>query len=143
MLIGEYIHSIDSKKRLAIPSKFRIELGSKLVLTRGLDNSLFLYPKKDWDAFVEKLKKLPLGQSDNRSFARLMLSGAIETEIDNLGRILIPEYLKDYALLKKKVVLVGVLNRLEIWSEENWQEYKNKAEKSIGDVAEKLGGLGI
>lgn len=143
MIIGEYIYTIDSKKRLAIPVKLRADFGQKAILTKGLDNSLFLYPTKEWGNLVEKLKTLPLGQASSRSFTRVMLSGAAEVEFDSFGRILIPDYLKEFASLNKKVVLVGVLNRLEIWSEDNWKDYKKNSEKSIGDIAEKLGELGI
>lgn len=143
MLIGEFIHSIDSKKRLAVPAKFRRELGKRAVLTRGLDNCLFLFPLKEWQVFAEKLSKLPVGQQNSRSFIRIMLAGATDVELDGLGRILIPDYLKNYAGLKKKVVIAGLFTRCEIWDEENWREYQKNAEKASGDIAEKLGELGI
>jgi MraZ protein len=143
MFIGEYVYSIDEKKRLAIPVKFRKELGKIAILTKGLDECLFLYPKKEWEKLVEKLKKLPLSQADARGFVRLMLAGAMEIKIDSLGRILIPDYLKEYAKLKKRVVLTGVLNRIEIWDEEKWKEYKEKTEKEIGSIAERLKDLQI
>jgi MraZ protein len=143
MFIGEYVYSIDEKKRLAIPVKFRKELGKIAILTKGLDECLFLYPKKEWEKLVEKLKKLPLSQADARGFVRLMLAGAMEIKIDSLGRILIPDYLKEYAKLKKRVVLTGVLNRIEIWDEEKWKEYKEKTEKEIGNIAERLKDLQI
>ena len=143
MFIGEYLHSIDNKKRLAIPSRFRKELGEKSILTRGLDNCLFLYPTQEWHKFSEKLGQLSMGQANTRSFARLMLSGAIEVEFDNLGRILIPDYLKTYSDLRKKVVIAGVLNRLEIWDQEKWVNYKKEIEKNTDAIAEKLGELGL
>ena len=143
MFIGEYLHSIDNKKRLAIPSRFRKELGEKSILTRGLDNCLFLYPVQEWDKFSEKLGQLSMGQTNTRSFARLMLSGAVEVEFDNLGRILIPDYLKTYSDLKKKIVITGVLNRLEIWDQEKWDNYKKEIEKNTDAIAEKLGELGL
>lgn len=143
MFIGEYIHTLDTKKRLAIPSRFRKELGKKGVITKGLDNCLILYPQKEWEKIAEKLGSLPTTQSDARSFARVMLSGAMEVKIDNLGRILIPDYLKEYASFKKEVAIIGLFNRIEIWSLENWKEYKKKAEVSVEDVAEKLKELGI
>jgi len=143
LLIGEFIHSIDSKKRLAVPAKFRRELGKRAVLTRGLDNCLFLFPLKEWQVFAEKLSKLPVGQQNSRSFIRIMLAGATDVELDGLGRILIPDYLKNYAGLKKKVVIAGLFTRCEIWDEENWREYQKNAEKASGDIAEKLGELGI
>jgi MraZ protein len=143
MFIGEYLHLIDNKKRLAIPSKFRKELGDKSILTRGLDNCLFLYPIGEWQKFSEKLGQLSMGQANTRNFARLMLSGASEVEFDNLGRILIPDYLKNYADLKKKIVVAGVLNRLEIWDQEKWDNYKKEIEKNTDAIAEKLGELGL
>ncbi len=143
MFIGEYVYSIDEKKRLAIPVKFRKNLGKVAILTKGLEECLFLYPQAEWRKLVEKLKKLPLSQADARGFVRLMLAGAMEIKIDSLGRILIPDYLKEYAKLKKRVVLTGVLNRIEIWDEEKWKEYKEKTEKEIGSIAERLKDLQI
>ena len=143
MFIGEYTYSIDDKKRLAVPAKFRQFLGKKAVITRGLDQCLFLYPAKEWGNLARKLAKLPLSQADARGFARLMLTGAMEVSIDNLGRILIPDYLKTYAFLKKKVVIAGVLNRVEIWDEKKWQGYKKKTETEVGDIAERLKELGV
>jgi len=143
MLIGEYKHNIDAKKRLAIPSKFRKELGEGAVLTRGLDNCLFVFPLKQWEEFAEKLGNMPIGSRDMRAFARLMLSGAVEVDFDVLGRILIPEYLKQYAALKKVAVVTGVYNRLEIWDEERWNTYKERLEENSDKIAEKLGELGI
>lgn len=143
MFIGEYTYSIDEKKRLAIPPKFRKLLGSRAVITKGLDQCLFLYPAKEWDALAKKLSQLPLSQSDARGFARIMLSGAMEVNFDNLGRILVPDYLKIYAHFKKKLVIAGLYNRIEIWSEEKWQEYKEKTEKEVGDIAERLKELGV
>jgi len=143
MFIGEYTYSIDAKKRLAIPAKFRQLLGKKAFITRGLDNCLFIYPAREWQQLAQKLSKLPLSQSDARGFARLMLTGAMDTKLDNLGRILIPDYLKDYAQLGKKVVIAGVYNRIEIWDETKWQTYKKKAETAAGDIAERLKELGV
>ena len=143
MFIGEYTYSIDEKKRLAIPAKFRPLLGKKAVITRGLDQCLFFFPVKEWGDLAKKLAQLPLSQADARGFARLMLTGAMEVNLDNLGRILIPDYLKTYALLKKKVVIAGVYNRVEIWDEGKWQEYKKKTETTVGDIAEKLKELGV
>ena len=143
MFIGEYTYSIDEKKRLAIPAKFRPLLGKKAVITRGLDQCLFLFPAKEWGNLAKKLAQLPLSQADARGFARLMLTGAMEVNLDNLGRILIPDYLKTYAILKKKVVIAGVYNRVEIWDERKWQEYKKKTETTVGDIAEKLKELGV
>ncbi len=143
MFIGEYTYSIDDKKRLAIPAKFRKILGQKAVITRGLDNCLFLYPLKEWGKLADKLNKLPLSQADARGFARLMLVGAMDVTIDNLGRILIPDYLKKYASLKKKIVIAGVYDRIEVWDEQKWNEYKEKTEAGMEDIAERLGELGV
>jgi len=143
MFIGEYQYTLDEKKRVAIPSKFRQELGKKAILTRGLDGCLFLFSKKEWEKLAQKLESLPLGQADARGFRRLMLAGAMEVTLDRLGRILIPDYLKKYAGLSKKVVIVGVGNHLEIWNEETWKKYQEKSEREIGDMAERLSQLGI
>ncbi len=143
MLIGEYKHSLDSKKRTAIPAKFRKEIGKKAVITRGLDQCLFVYTLKEWEQMAEKLSSLSMGKSDTRDFARMMLAGASEADVDALGRILIPDYLKEYANLKEKVVIAGVYKRLEIWNEENWENYKQRVEKQTDVLAEKLGELGM
>ncbi len=143
MFIGEYTYSIDDKKRLAIPGKFRQTLGKKAIITRGLDNCLFLYPAREWEKLAKKLSQLPLSQADARGFARIMLAGAMEVNLDRLGRILIPDYLKKYASLQKKVVIAGLYNRIEIWDEKNWTFYKQKMEKEAGDIAERLKELGV
>ncbi len=143
MLIGEYRHTIDIKKRIAIPSKFRKELGKKVIITKGLENCLFVYSEKKWKEVMEKLEKMPTVQSGARSFVRIMLAGAMEVELDRLGRVLIPDYLKEYASLKKNVVICGLSNKLEIWDSEQWNKYKKKVEKEIAEVSEKLGELGI
>lgn len=143
MLIGEYIYTIDEKKRIAIPAKWRKDLGKKVVVTTGLDICLVLYPVKEWKKLVKKLENLPTGQVDARGLARIMLSGAVDVELDKLGRILIPDYLKKYARLKKNVALLGLSNRIEIWDEEGWKKYKEKTEKEIGDMASRLERLGF
>ena len=143
MFLGEFSHSIDAKKRLAIPSKFRSELGTKAVLTIGFDTCLFLYPEKEWEKLAEKLSALPIGQTSVRDLNRLMLAGAAEVEFDKLGRILVPEYLMKYAGFKKKAVVAGLYNRVEVWDEAKWNAYKAKAQKNIGNLAEKMGELGV
>ncbi len=143
MFIGEYQHSVDPKKRLALPSKFRKELGTRVVVTRGLDKCLFVYPLKTWKELAEKLGTLPMGESSTRSFVRLMLAGAVDSDVDSQGRILLPEYLKEYAGLSKSVTVAGLFNRLEIWDETKWKTYRNKAEENSDEVAEQLGKLGI
>lgn len=143
MLIGEYKHSLDPKKRVSIPSKFRKEIGETAVITRGLDQCLFVYSMEEWKKVAEKLSELPTGQSDTRNFVRMMLAGAVDVELDALGRVLIPDYLKEFAGLKSKVVIAGVYKRLEIWNEENWENYKQRIEKQTDLLAEKLGELGV
>jgi MraZ protein len=143
MFIGEYSHTLDDKKRLAIPSKFRKQLGKKAVITRGLDNCLVLYPLDEWQKLAEKLGALPTSQIDARGFARLMLAGAMEVSLDSLGRILIPDYLKEYAGLKKSIKVIGLFNRIEIWDEDKWERYKKRTEASAEDIAERLKELGI
>jgi len=143
MFIGEYKYSIDDKKRLAIPVKFRQLLGKKAVITQGLDKCLILYPTREWGNLAKKIAKLPLAQADARSFARLMLGGAMEVAFDGLGRILIPDYLKNYAGMKKKVIFVGLYDRVEVWDEEEFQTNKKKTEMAAGDIAERLKDLGV
>lgn len=143
MFIGEYLHAIDLKKRMAVPSKFRADLKNKVVVTRGLDKCLFIYPLKVWAELAGKLGTLPVGESATRSFIRLMLAGAVDVEVDKQGRILIPDFLKNYAGLNKNVIVAGIYNRLEIWDEKKWQEYKQKAEKNTDEIAEQLGKLGV
>src|SRR3989338_1576600 len=143
MLIGEYKHNLDPKKRLAVPAKLRKDLGERAVLTRGLDNCLFLYTAVEFQKLTERLAQLPTGKSDIRSLVRSLLAGATEVELDGLGRILIPDYLKNHADLKRRVVIAGVYNRLEIWDEERWESYKKESEKHTDTIAEKLGELGL
>lgn len=143
MLIGEYKHTIDAKKRISLPAKFRRELGKKAVITRGLDKCLFVYSLEEWKKVAETLSGLSTGQADSRNFGRLMLAGAVDVEIDSLGRILIPDYLKDYAELKEKAVVAGVYKRIEIWNEKRWEEFKAGVEEKADLLAEKLGELGV
>ncbi len=143
MFIGEYQYSIDDKKRLAIPPKFRKLLEKGGVITRGLDNCLFLYSRDEWEKLAVKLSAMPLSRADARGFSRIMLSGAMEVDFDSMGRILVPDYLKDYAQLKKKVIVAGLYNRIEIWDSDKWSTYKEKTEKEAGDIAERLNELGV
>jgi len=143
MLIGEYTYTLDTKRRLAIPVKFRKLLGKKAVITKGLDNCLFLFSMKEWEKLSEKFSQLSLGKADARGFGRFMLAGATDVTIDSLGRILIPEYLKKHAKMNKKVVITGLFNKIEIWDEKEWDRCKIKIEKEAGNIAERLGALGI
>lgn len=143
MFLGQYLHSIDDKGRIAVPMKFRDDLAKGAVVTRGLDSSLFLLPLEEWGKLAEKLASLPLGQASSRAFARLMLAGAMDVKLDGQGRCVIPEYLRTYAGLKKNVVVVGVHNRMELWDEEEWKKYTEKTEEDAEAIAEQLGGLGL
>ena len=143
MLLGEYRHNLDTKGRMAIPAKFRDKLTAGAIITRGIDNCLFVFANAEWEVLAQKLIALPLAQANSRAFVRLMLAGATDVEIDNQGRILIPDYLRKYAGLKKEVIVAGLYNRVEIWDEAAWQAYKAKTESSSEEIAEKLGELGI
>jgi len=143
MFIGEYNHNLDEKGRLAVPIKFRNDLKKGAVVTKGLDGCLFLYPLSEWKVLADKLSKLPISQANTRAFARLMLAGAMDVQVDKQGRIIIPDYLRKYAGMKKKIIVNGLYNHLEIWDENNWEKYKRKTEKESGDIAEKLGELGV
>jgi MraZ protein len=143
MLIGEYTHTLDEKKRISLPSKFRKELGKKVVVTHGLDNCLFLYPLKEWEKISEKLGNLSIGQADTRGFNRIMLAGAVELDVDAIGRILIPEFLREFANMGSKTVFAGVHSRVEVWDESRWKSYKAKVLKQADQLAEKLGEIGV
>lgn len=143
IFIGEYEHLLDDKNRLAVPKKFRPAFKGGAVVTRGLDNCLFLYPGSQWKQLAEKLSKLPLSQSKSRAFSRLMLAGAMEVELDKQGRVVLPDYLKAFGQLEKHVVIAGLYNRLEIWSQSNWQLYKASTEKDSVSIAETLAELGV
>lgn len=138
MFMGEYHHNIDSKGRLIIPAKFRDKLGEMFVLTRGLDQCLFGYPIEEWKVLEEKLKKLPLTKKDARAFTRFFFSAATECEIDKQGRINISAPLTKYAHLEKECVILGVTNRIEIWSKENWEQYFAESEESFSEIAENM-----
>ena len=143
MFIGEYNYSIDIKGRVAIPAKFRVALSKGAVVTRGLDNCLFVYSKTEWTILAEKLSSLPISQANTRAFSRLMLAGSMDVKIDRQGRIIIPDYLKKYAGMKKRAIIAGLYNRLEVWDEDKWNEYKTKTEKNSNEIAENLSALGV
>jgi MraZ protein len=142
MLIGEYKHTLDDKKRISVPSKFRKALGKKVVVTNGLDNCLFIYQIKEWEKIASKLSGLSWGTSDQRKLNRFMLAGATEVSIDSVGRILIPEHLKKTAKIKTKVVFAGVYSRIEVWDEQTWEKHKKEVAKNADQVAERLGEIG-
>jgi MraZ protein len=143
MLVGEFTHTLDDKKRLSLPAKFRSSLGKSIVITRGLDGCLFVYSTSEWKSFTEKLKELSMGSSDSRAFTRYMLSGAVETDVDASGRILIPDYLKDFAGFSDKIIVAGVGNRAELWAESTWKQYSELVVGKADVLAEKLGDLGM
>ncbi len=138
MFIGEYSLTVDEKGRLSIPVKYRVSLSRGAVVTRGLDSSLFLYTGKEWQALAEKLASLPISKAGSRAFARLMLAGAMDVEMDKQGRVIVPDYLRDFAGIKRKVVIAGLYNRLEIWDETKWANYKKQTEKGSKEIAETL-----
>jgi MraZ protein len=138
MFMGEYQHSIDEKGRMIIPAKFREALGNNFVVTRGLDQCLFVYPIEEWSVLEQKLKALPLMKSDARAFTRFFFSGATECELDKQGRVNIPNTLVEHAKLSKDCIVLGVSNRVEIWSKEMWGGYFAQSEQSFNEIAEKL-----
>ena len=138
MFMGEFHHNIDDKSRIVLPSKFRDELGESFVVTRGLDGCLFVYSKEEWVNIVNRLKKLPFTKKDARTFLRFFLSGATECQFDKQGRVALPNTLVNYAELKKECIIIGVNDRLEIWSKEIFEAYFNQNEKDVSDLSEKL-----
>lgn len=142
MFIGEYQHSIDTKGRIIIPSKFRDELGLKFILTKGLDNCLFIFSREEWKKFEDKLVNLPVASKDARAFVRYFFSSAVECEIDKQGRLTIPQNLKEHAKIEKDLVTIGVMSRIEIWSKQEWQNYGDD-NLSYDEIAEKMAELGI
>ncbi|GIP41991.1 transcriptional regulator MraZ [Paenibacillus sp. J45TS6] len=138
MFMGEFQHSIDDKGRIIIPAKFREPLGPSFVITRGLDQCLFVYPMEEWVIMEQKLKALPLMKSDARAFTRFFFSGATECELDKQGRVNLPPNLRDYAKMDKECVVLGVSNRVEIWSKGIWEQYYSQSEETFNDIAEKL-----
>ena len=143
MLIGEYEHSIDTKGRLIMPSKLKEDIGEKFVVTKGLDGCLFVYSQTEWKIFEEKLRAFPLTNKDARALIRFFLAGAMECEIDKQGRFLIPSNLREFASLEKEVVVIGVLNKIEIWSKNKWLQYSEEENNSADEIAEKMSSLGI
>lgn len=141
--MGEYHHSIDNKGRIIVPSKFRDELGDMFIITRGLDQCLFGYPVSEWALIEEKLKGLPLTKKDARAFTRFFFSGATESELDKQGRINIPAPLLQYGKLEKECVILGVSNRIEIWSKQIWEDYFTQSEESFAEIAENMIGFDI
>lgn len=138
MFMGEYHHNLDSKGRLIIPEKFRDQIGDEIIFTRGMEGCIFGYPQSEWQKIEAKLAKLPLTQRSARKFTRLFYSGAMETEFDKQGRVNLTATLKEHADLIKECVIVGVSNRIEIWSEDRWQKFADEADDNYDDIAEDL-----
>lgn len=143
MFMGEYSHTIDTKGRLIIPSRFREELGETFVVTKGLDGCLFVFSDEEWKAFEIKLKSLPLTNKNARQFARFFVAGATPCELDKQGRILLPATLREFAGLEKDVVLTGMLNRIEIWSKDKWNENNSLDDVAMDEIAEQMTDLGF
>ena len=143
MFMGEFLHTIDNKGRLILPAKFREELGDTFVITKGLDNCLFIYSQPEWAIIEEKLKKLPLAKPEARAFVRFFFSGAAEVECDKQGRILVPNNLREFSGLDKEVVVIGVSSRIELWDKGAWDDYNNQVAPTVTQMAENLADLGI
>lgn len=142
LLIGEYEHTLDEKKRVSLPKGFRGSLGKRVVMTRGLDNCLFIYSYGSWQKVAERLQSLSIVNEDTRGFNRFMLSGAAEVDVDAAGRILIPDHQKEFAQLKKNVVFTGVSDHVEVWDSARWKSYKARIEKDADQMAKKLAEIG-
>lgn len=142
MFIGEYLHTIDNKNRVAIPAKFR-NLLKGAVVTRGIDTCLVLYPRKEWEVLAGKIAAMPSSKAKNRIFSRLQLAGAMDVKIDKQGRIVLPDYLKKYARLNKKIAIAGLYDRLEIWDSSRWEAFKRTSEKESSEIAETLSELEV
>lgn len=143
MLIGEYIHTMDEKNRISLPVRFRKEIGKKIVIAPGLDNCLSIFTVKEWQKISDRLSESSMLAADNRGFNRFMFGGAVEVDIDSIGRILVPDFLRERANLKEKVALIGVQNRVEVWNEKAWDGYKRSVVGKADQLAEKLGQVGV
>ena len=143
VFMGEFLHTIDNKGRLILPAKFREDLGDTFVITKGLDNCLFIYSKPEWGIIEEKVKKLPLAKPEARAFVRFFFSGAAEVECDKQGRVLVPNNLREFGGLDKDVVVIGVSSRIELWDKETWENYNSVIAPSVAQMAEDLTDLGI
>ncbi|MGI6527864.1 MAG: division/cell wall cluster transcriptional repressor MraZ [Caldicoprobacterales bacterium] len=143
MFIGEYQHTIDPKGRVFMPAKFREELGEKFVVTKGLDNCLFVYPNEEWQNLEQKLRTLPLTSKEARAFIRFFFAGAAECEADKQGRVLLPANLREHASLEKDLSIIGVSTRVEIWSRDAWDSYNGETGLDQDAIIEKMAELGI
>lgn len=142
LLIGEYEHTLDEKKRISLPKTFRSALGRRVIMTRGLDNCLFVYSRSDWEKVAQKLQSLSFVDADTRGFNRFILSGAAEVDVDEVGRILIPDHQKAFAGLRKRVIFAGISDRVEIWDADRWGVYKARIDTQAERMAKKLGEIG-
>ncbi|MEW6031609.1 MAG: division/cell wall cluster transcriptional repressor MraZ [Bacillota bacterium] len=143
MFFGEFRHTIDDKGRLSLPAKFRLELGERVVITKGLERCLFVFPMKEFEALVERLKGLPLGRKEAREFSRFLLAGSTDVEVDGHGRVLIPQNLREYAGLERETVVIGVSSRVEVWDRQAYDDFSDRASDEFEATAEKLIDLGI
>ena len=143
MFMGEYNHTVDPKGRLIVPSKFREQLGSEFVVTKGLDGCLFVYPAEEWHNIEEKFRNISMTSKDARKFSRFFFAGAAAVELDKQGRVLLPLNLRNYAHITKDVMIIGVGNRLEIWDMETWDKYNSESDKSFEQLAELMGQYGL
>lgn len=143
MFLGEFQHILDEKGRIALPTRFRRDIGREIVVTKGLDSCLWVYPHAEWQVLAEKLARLSVSKSQHRSFVRLMLAGAMDVRVDGQGRVNIPQYLISFAKLAKEVVITGLYNRLEVWDKQKWDSYKRQMEKDSTKVADSLSELGV
>lgn len=143
MFMGEYEHIIDSKSRIIVPAKIREGLGDSFIITKGLDDCLFVYPMEEWKSIEKKMRSLPFTRADARAFSRFFFSGANECLLDKQGRVLIPANLRKYARLEKEVVIIGVSSRVEIWSKEVWENYNESTGSDYEEIAEKLNDISV
>jgi len=143
MFMGEYQHSLDEKGRLIIPARFREDLGEHFIVTRGLDHCLFVYPLAQWKILEEKIRELPTSHAETRSFVRMFFSGAVETELDKQGRVVIPQHLREHANIQKDVFVIGVSSKVEIWAKDHWESYSTQAQQSYEVIAETIINIGI
>ena len=143
VFLGEYRHNLDDKSRITVPSKFRDSFGDGLVITKGFENCLFVFTKTDWLEFSSQIQKLRTLKKDARTLSRFIFGGASEDAIDKQGRVMVPSSLRDWGQIKKEVVIIGVSNRLEVWSEANWDKVENEAAASYSEIAEELADLGF
>ncbi|MFH1791596.1 MAG: division/cell wall cluster transcriptional repressor MraZ [Candidatus Omnitrophota bacterium] len=142
MFYGEYDHSLDNKGRIIVPAKFRIAMKEhyieKLFITRGLDQCLFMFPEEEWRSQEARFRAVSFTRKESRQFNRLFFSGAVEIMLDKQGRLLLPKYLKDYAHIKRDIMIIGVSSRVEIWAKEKWNDFYGSTKDSYEDIAEKL-----